>query len=131
MQELTVGSQSVVKSSSPNSIYVPEKGDIVWIDFNPQSGREQAGRRPALVVSPTPYNRRVKLAIVCPITTKVKGYPFEIALPDTLLVHGVVLADQVKSLDFRTCKAELACKLPDEVLVQVVARIANLPVNET
>ncbi len=89
-----------MRSSSSSELYVPKKGDVVWIDFNPQSGREQAGRRPALVISSTMYNRRVRLALVCPITTKVKGYAFEVPIPEGLAVSGVVLADQAKSLDW-------------------------------
>ncbi|HTG17989.1 MAG TPA: endoribonuclease MazF, partial [Blastocatellia bacterium] len=81
--------------------YSPDRGDIVWIDFSPQAGHEQAGRRPALVVSPGAYNKKVGLAILCPITSQVKGYPFEVALPDDLPIQGVVLSDQAKSLDWR------------------------------
>ncbi|MGK7876126.1 MAG: type II toxin-antitoxin system PemK/MazF family toxin [Xenococcaceae cyanobacterium] len=88
-----------MKSSGNPELYIPEKGDIIWIDFNPQSGREQAGRRPGLVISPTIYNRRVRLILVCPITTKVKGYGLEIAIPEGLPISGVVLADHVKSFD--------------------------------
>lgn len=79
--------------------YIPDRGDIIWLDFNPQAGREQANRRPALVLSPAEYNGKVRLALLCPITSKVKGYPFEVAIPEGLPVSGVVLADQVKSLD--------------------------------
>ena len=77
----------------------PDRGDLVWIDFNPQSGHEQAGRRPALVLSPRAYHQEDAYAIVCPITTRVKGYPFEVVLPEGLPIAGVVLADQVKSVD--------------------------------
>jgi mRNA interferase MazF len=115
-----------VKSSSNSAIYIPEKGDVVWIDFNPQSGREQAGRRPALVISSTIYNRKVKLALVCPITTKVKGYMFEVPIPEGLPVSGVVLADQPKSFDWQTRRAEFICQMPNDVLVQVVAAIERL-----
>src|SRR3954451_4617506 len=79
--------------------YVPERGDAVWITLDPQAGHEQAGRRPALVLSPSAYNGRVGLALFCPITSSSKGYPFEVRLPDGLPVAGVVGADQVKSLD--------------------------------
>ena len=79
----------------------PERGALIWLTFKPQSGREQAGRRPALVVSPSAYNSKVGLALVCPITSKVKGYPFEVPLPDGGPVQGVVLADQLRSLDWR------------------------------
>lgn len=115
-----------MKSSEESNLYIPEKGDIVWIDFNPQSGREQAGRRPALVISSIKYNRRVKLALVCPITTKVKGYSVEVAIPEELIVSGVVLADQVKSFDWQTRNIEFICKMPDEVLVQVITKLKKL-----
>ena len=80
---------------------LPDRGDLVWIDFTPQAGHEQAGRRPGLVLSPRAYHNRTPFVVVCPITSKVKGYPFEVALPPGLPVGGVVLADQVKSLDRR------------------------------
>jgi mRNA interferase MazF len=79
--------------------YVPERGDAVWIDLDPRVGYEQAGRRPALVLSPAGYNGRVGLALLCPITGQAKGYPFEVPIPDGLSVSGVVLADHVKSVD--------------------------------
>ncbi len=77
----------------------PDRGDVVWITLNPQAGHEQAGRRPALVVSPLSYNGKVGLAVLCPITSQVKGYPFEVLIPPGLKVSGAVLADQVKNLD--------------------------------
>jgi mRNA interferase MazF len=80
--------------------YVPERGDLLWLTFDPQAGHEQAGRRPALVLSPAAYNRRAKLALVCPITSRAKGYPFEVALPAALPLSGVVLADHLKSADW-------------------------------
>ena len=79
--------------------HAPDRGDIVWVDFDPQAGHEQAGRRPALIVSPQSYNQKVGLALLCPITNQRKGYPFEVPLPKGLTVAGVVLADQVKSMD--------------------------------
>lgn len=106
--------------------YVPDRGDIVWLDFNPQAGHEQTGRRPALVVSPQSYNGKVGLALMCPITSKMKGYPFEVSLPPTVGVAGVVLADQVKSLDWQARKAEFACKVPPEVTQEVLAKIRVL-----
>lgn len=106
--------------------YVPDQGDIVWLDFNPQTGREQAGRRPALVVSPAAYNGKVRLALVCPITTKVKGYPFEVAIPDGLTVSGVVLADQVRSLDWQRRNAQLIGKVPLTVIAEVVLKLKAL-----
>lgn len=106
--------------------YISKKGDIIWINFNPQSGREQMGRRPALVVSPNIYNRKVGLIIVCPITTKIKNYPFEVKIPDTLIISGVVLSDQVKSLDYQTREAEFVCKIPSEILAEVIMMINKL-----
>jgi mRNA interferase MazF len=90
--------------------YAPERGDLVWLHFSPQAGHEQAGRRPALVISPRLYNRRVGLALFCPVTSQVKGYPYEVALPSSLAVAGVVLSDQVKSLDWRARKAKRIAK---------------------
>ena len=106
--------------------YVPARGDLVWLEFDPPSGHEQAGRRPALVVSHTAYNRKVGLALFCPITSQEKGYPFEVALPAGLAVRGVVLSDQVKSLDWRARRAALIGRAPAAVLAQVTARIFAL-----
>ena len=104
----------------------PDRGDVVWLRFNPQAGHEQAGQRPALVVSPVAYNRRVGLALFCPITSQVKGYPFEVALPASLGVEGVVLSDQVKSLDWRARRAEFACRLPKPTTLEVLQKLATL-----
>jgi mRNA interferase MazF len=106
--------------------YVPGRGDAVWITLDPQAGHEQAGRRPALVLSPAAYNGRVGLALLCPITSQVKGYPFEVPLPEGLAVVGAVLADQVKCLDWRARKASRICTVPEEVLVQVLRRLTPL-----
>ena len=106
--------------------YVPERGDIVWLHFTPQAGHEQAGHRPALVISPRSYNRRVGLALFCPVTSQVKGYPFEVALPPGLKAKGAVLSDQVKSLDWRVRKAKRVCTVPDEVLEETIARVLAL-----
>jgi mRNA interferase MazF len=106
--------------------YVPDRGDLVWIALNPQAGHEQAGRRPAVVVSPRSYNGKVGLGLFCPITSRAKGYPFEVALPPGLAVAGVVLADQVKSLDWRARRAKLAGHLPDDVSAEVVGKLAAL-----
>jgi mRNA interferase MazF len=106
--------------------YVPERGDVVWIALNPQAGHEQAGRRPAVVVSPRSYNGKVGLGLFCPITSRAKGYPFEVALPAELGIRGVVLADQVKSLDWRVRRAELAARLPDDTCAEVVGKLATL-----
>ncbi len=106
--------------------YIPERGDLVWLAFNPQVGHEQAGRRPAVVLSPATYNGKVGLALFCPITSQVKGYPFEVALPEGLPISGVVLADQVKSLDWRVREAERIAKLPDPIMQDVLPRISAL-----
>jgi mRNA interferase MazF len=103
--------------------YVPARGDAVWLTFTPQAGHEQAGRRPALVLSPASYNGKVGLAILCPITSQVKGYPFEVATPTGSRIGGVILADQVKSLDWRVRKAEFICKLPRETTAEVLDQV--------
>ena len=104
----------------------PQRGDVVWVSLNPQAGHEQAGRRPALVLSPIEYNRRVGLALMCPVTSRVKGYPFEVTLPEDLEISGVVLADQVKSLDWRTRRAERACTVPQSVMNEVLGKLNSL-----
>lgn len=105
------------------SDYVPERGDAVWITLDPRAGHEQAGRRPALVLSPSAYNGRVGLALLCPITGQAKGYPFEVSIPEGLSVTGVVLADQVKSLDWRVRKASRIGSLPSEVVERVIEKV--------
>lgn len=106
--------------------YIPERGDAVWITLDPQAGHEQAGRRPALVLSPSAYNGRVGLALLCPITSQVKGYPFEVPLPVGLPITGVVGADQVKSLDWRARKASKIGAVPQEVIAEVLRRLQTL-----
>lgn len=106
--------------------YVPRRGDAIWLNFDPQSGHEQAGHRPALVLSPESYNRKTSLAVLCPITSQVKGYPFEVELPSGLPVKGTILADQVKSLDWRAREATLIKKLPEAVVKQVNDLLAAL-----
>jgi mRNA interferase MazF len=106
--------------------YVPRRGDVVWLSFDPQAGHEQAGRRPAFVVSPETYNRKTGLFLACPITSKMKGYPFEVALPNGLAVGGVILADQVKSLDWKARNAEFAALTRDDVIKDVLALILPL-----
>lgn len=98
----------------------------MWISLNPQSGHEQAGRRPALVLSPRSYNAKVGLALCCPITSQVKGYPFEVALPPRLPIGGVVLADQVKSLDWQSRQAAVAARAPAAVVNEVLEKLAVL-----
>jgi len=106
--------------------YIPQRGDIVWLSFDPQAGHEQAGRRPAFVLSPESYNRKTGLFLACPITSRAKGYPFEIVLPDGLAVSGVILADQIKSLDWRVRRAEFASATDDNVLNEVVSLVLPL-----
>lgn len=105
---------------------MPRRGDIVWLTFNPQAGHEQAGRRPAVVLSPLAYNTKVGLALLCPITSAVKGYPFEVNLPHGLPISGVILADQVKSLDWQARAVEFICALPDAVTREVLQKIGLL-----
>lgn len=105
--------------------YVPESGDIVWLEFDPQAGHEQAGHRPALVISPASYNDKTSLMVCCPLTTQIKGYPFEV-LTDVGGVAGAVLSDQVKSLDWRARKAKQKGKVPAAVMQHVRAKIKAL-----
>lgn len=106
--------------------YVPGIGDLIWLNFSPQIGREQAGRRPAVVLSPRIYNENAGLLIVCPITSKTKGYPFEVPMPARAGIQGVILADHLKSLDWRQRQAQKAGRLPAAILKQVRETIATL-----
>ena len=106
--------------------YIPKRGDAIWLDFNPQTGREQAGRRPAFVVSPASYNGKVGLALLCPVTSRVKGYPFEVSIPEGFPVSGVVLSDQLKSLDWRQRRAAFICVLPESVTQEVLKKVEAL-----
>jgi mRNA interferase MazF len=106
--------------------YVPEAGDLIWLDFTPQAGREQAGRRPAVVLSPSVYNRRSRLAIVCPVTNQTKGYPFEVLLPKTSAITGIVLADHLRSLDWQMRGAEKAGRVSRQAMTEILERIALL-----
>jgi mRNA interferase MazF len=106
--------------------YVPDRGDAVWLSFDPQVGHEQAGRRPALVVSPASYNGKVGMGLFCPLSRQTKGYSWEVPIPDGHAVTGVVLADQLKSLDWNARKAALICKLPAAVVADVWEKIATL-----
>ncbi|MDO9333255.1 MAG: type II toxin-antitoxin system PemK/MazF family toxin [Dehalococcoidales bacterium] len=106
--------------------YIPRCGDVVWITLNLQAGHEQTGRRPAVVVSPKSYNGKVELAIFCPITSRIKGYPFEVLLPNGLPITGTILSDQVKSLDWRKQNAELICTLPTETISEVLQKLGTL-----
>jgi len=104
----------------------PEVGDLVWLSFSPQAGREQAGRRPALVLSPRSYNSTSGLCLACPNTSQVKSYPFEVALPEGLPVQGVILSDQIKSADWQTRRSERIGQAPTEVVDQVRGKLKLL-----
>jgi len=106
--------------------YIPERGDMVWLEFTPHSGHEQSGRRPAIVVSPRSYNSVSSFALLCPITSKVKGHPFEVELPNGLPVKGTVLADQVKSVDWRARFAKFIAHAPKGVITEVQSKVRTL-----
>ena len=105
--------------------YVPSRGDVVWLDFTPQAGREQSGRRLAMVLSPKQYNRVTGLMICCPLTTKIKGYPFEVATK-VGEKKGVVLADHIKNVDWRARNADRKGSVSHDVLYEVLAKIESL-----
>jgi len=103
--------------------YCPRRGDVVWLSFAPQAGHEQAGHRPALTLSPEAYNRKVCLAVFCPISTRIKGYPFEVLIPSGLKASGVVLSDQVKSLDWQARDARFCCRVPEATTAEVLKKL--------
>jgi mRNA interferase MazF len=106
--------------------FVPDAGDLVWLTFDPLAGHEQAGRRPALILSPKAYNQKSGLALVCPVSNQVKGYPFEVPMPAGCGVTGVTLADHVKSLDWKARQAAKIGRIPPQTLNEVLARLAPL-----
>jgi len=106
--------------------YVPDRGDAVWITPNPREGGEPAERLPALVLSWSAYNGKVGLALLCPIIDQRKGYPFEVPIPARMKVAGVVLSDQVRSMDWRALDATLICKLPEATVSEVLRKAATL-----
>ncbi len=110
--------------------YVPKRGDLLWLDFTPHSGHEQAGRRPALVLSPRFYNRKTDLMLCCPITSQVKGYPFEVSVSSTT-ISGVILADQIKSVDWVARRARYAGQIDPETIQTVLGRVRTLLEEET
>jgi mRNA interferase MazF len=105
--------------------YVPDRGDLVWLQFDPQIGHEQAGTRPALTLSPRAYNEKVGLAIFCPVTSNEKGYPFEVKIEEQK-IRGVILADQVKSLDWKKREAKFIVKAPAKVVIEVIKLLSTL-----
>ena len=104
----------------------PDRGDVIWINLDPQAGHEQAGRRPALVISPSSYNSKVGLALMCPITSQIKGYPFEVVIPEGQKIQGAILSDQAKSLDWKARKATLICQLPVLLVEEVLKKLNTL-----
>lgn len=106
--------------------WIPDRGQAIWIDMDPQAGHEQRGRRPAVVLSPAQYNGKVGLALLCPITSHIKGYPFEVLVPAGSKVQGAILSDQLKSLDWRARKATMICSLPGPVVDEVLSKLGTL-----
>jgi mRNA interferase MazF len=106
--------------------YIPDRGDLIWLMFTPQAGHEQAGHRPALVISPKSYNSKTGMALMCPITSQVKGFPFEVTIPAGLPISGVVLSDQIKNLDWHAREAEYISTLPNNTTYDVIAKILTL-----
>ena len=115
-----------MKSRSSSRVYVPARGEAVWLTFDRQAGHAQSGRRPAVVLSPQEYNRRTGLAILCPVTSQIKGYPFEVVLPEKTAINGAVLADQVRSLDWRARKAKLICELEPPTVDEILGKLETL-----
>ena len=106
--------------------FVPDAGDLIWLTFDPQAGREQAGRRPELVLSPRSYNQKSGLALLCPITNQIKGYPFEVPLPQGCGASGAILADHLKSVDWTAHRAAKIGRIPPPTLDEVLAKLAPL-----
>jgi mRNA interferase MazF len=106
--------------------YIPDRGDVVWLRFTPHAGHEQSGHRPAVVLSPRNYNQKSGLAVFCPITSHIKSYPFEVRLPGNIPIKGVVLCDQVKSLDCSARQTRFAAKLGVETMAEVLAKASAL-----
>ena len=110
--------------------YIPERGDIVWLNFNPQSGHEQKGKRPAVVISPKEYNEKTGLGLFCPITSKVKNYPFEVIIEEKK-IKGAVLSDQIKSLDWKTRKTEFIVKIATKKIEEIIDKISVLLIEQS
>jgi len=115
-----------VIAADEGSLWVPDRGDVIWLEFDPQAGREQAGRRPAVVLSPAAYNAPTGRALCVPVSSKAKGYPFEVAMPADFPVQGVAFADQVKCLDWRARFAKPVASLPPAIVAQLMARTRAL-----
>ena len=113
-------------TKSGKAAQTPKRGDVVWLTFDPQAGHEQAGVRPAVVLSPQAYNERSSLIVVVPVTRQIKGYPFEVVLPSGLPVTGAVLSDQIKSVDWRARDARFICSLPEAIVESILQRAGVL-----
>ncbi len=122
----TVKSTGAKRVGKRSGKYVPEKGDVLWLQFSPQAGHEQAGKKPAVCLSPKLYNEKTDLGLFCPITSKQKGYPFEVHLPEDFPVKGVILADQIRNLDWKSRKASFIARLPENTLKEVLEKIQLL-----
>jgi mRNA interferase MazF len=107
------------------SDYIPDRGDAVWINMNPKAGHEQAGRRPAIVLSPSSYNGKVGLALFCPVTNQIKGYPFEVIIPSGFKVTGAILSDQIKSLDWKMRNTEFFDRIPETVILETFKKLLS------
>ena len=107
--------------------YIPDRGDIIWLEFDPQKGHEQKGRRPGIVLSKKEYNQKSNLAIICPITSKIKDYPFEVRINS--IIQGVILSDQIRSIDWKSRDASFIEKIPEEILKEILENI-DLLLNE-
>lgn len=119
--------ENLLAARSGSAIYIPDQGDVIWLNFDPQAGHEHKGHRPAIVISPMVYNNLpFKLALVCPITTRVKGYPFEVLLPKGMKTSGAVLSDQIKSLDWQEREAEFIEKVPRHILIEITNKAQTL-----
>ena len=105
---------------------MPHRGDVVWIDMHPHAGHEQAGRRPAIVLSPSSYNGKVGLALFCPVVNRIKGYPFEVIIPSGLKITDAILSDQVKRLDWKIRNSEFYEKVPETVILEIFKKVATL-----
>ncbi len=108
------------------SAYCPKRGEVVWLKFSPQAGHEQAGFRPALTLTPENYNRKTGLAVFCPITSQVKGYPFEVLIPSGLKISGVILSDQIRNLDWQVRGSKFFCKVPESTFLEVLNKLGSL-----
>lgn len=119
-----IGVSQLVKKSG--SKYIPSRGDIIWLDFNPQKGREQAGHRPAITISPKQFNSLSSLMFVCPITSKIKGFSFEVLLPEGLSTKGIVLIHHLRSVDWKTRGVKFIEKAPAEIVEEISAKLKPL-----